>query len=302
MRRILNTLALVAAVAAFALLPASFVVSQTVVPAGAVTVTHTISAVDTDPALYIKWTGTTAEPTIAVEADGNLTFTLGGSAYTGFECPVSGALGGVIDVSDAACNTLGEVVDIINADINNGADMNGGFIAVIAGGLRSDASDDSFLADAADDDVQTVNGEIVYWDTSTLDDVNVTLTDLNRGGRTWWGDRAAEKIHLPANPFADSENVLLYASENITNAGTIGNFSAYCVVEKYAFTGGSETVYTMYFEAGAATTVTGFINEFINAGGLRCQGGKVLVRIEASGADTTAAVVHAYGYRLPLRK
>lgn len=111
------------------------------------------SGQDADPVLYIKYFGPggSATTTVAVEAGGELTFVVNGAAYTGFECPVSGALGGVIDVTHANCNTLGTVVDSVNATAASFA--TGYFRAVIAGGLRSDSSNNVFLADAADTEV-----------------------------------------------------------------------------------------------------------------------------------------------------
>ena len=262
------------------------------VPVGGIVV-----AADTSPALIIKYVGTTADPSIAVEAAGDLTFLVGDAAYDGFECPVSGDLGGVIDVSDGDCDTLGEVVDIINGDAN------GDFIAIIAAGLRSDSSNDSFLADADDTDVSTEAGEVVYWDSSTLDDSEIVLTSQWLTQAEYGLDAfknfgsAAENLTLPKNPWKGQDTVLLIASENITNAGTVGNFDALCVVENYSANGGSEDATVMYREAGAATTVTGTIDELTDAGGLRCRDGKVVVRIYAASADSSAVLVTGYGYR-----
>lgn len=261
-----------------------------VAPSNIVPVSNTMLAADTSPALYIKFVGSSAiaaTSTVAVEADGNLTFVYNGAAYTGFECPVSGALGGVIDVSDAACDTLGEVVDIINADTSPGA-----FRAVIAAGLRSDSSNDSFLADAADTEVTTPNGEIVYWDSSILDDHEVGLWDYSIGARAFLNG-----TQLPKNPFADRDTVLLYSSETITNAGNLTDYYVYAVRENYVVGGtGSETVRVMYLEASASSTNTGKIDEFLTAGGLRARGEKVFVRVYGDSADSTAIKVIATGF------
>src|SRR5512143_2064090 len=110
MRRFLKVLAVVAATVAFAVAPA-FLAGQganifglQVQPLSAEPLSAVTVAADADPLLYIKYVGTgdSAQVTVAATA---LTFTLNGAAYTGFECPVSGALGGIIDTSNAACNT-----------------------------------------------------------------------------------------------------------------------------------------------------------------------------------------------------
>lgn len=306
MRNFLKKVAVVAAVAALAALPA-LATSQASNLFGvqtqffeAVPLNAVVTAVDTSPAIVIGYNDTTADPSIAVEADGNLTFLVGDAAYTGFECPVSGALGGVIDVSDADCDTVGEVVDIINADQSDGA----GFYAYIAAGLRSDSSNDSFLADADDTDVSTPTGEVVYWDSSTLDDSEFVLTSqwLTQAQALYdilggYASINPENRKLIKNPYNGYDTVLLDAGENITNAGTIGNFDALCVVESYKVSGGSEVATVMYRETGAASTSLGSINEFLNAGGLRCRNGKVVVRIYAASADTSAVFMRGYGYR-----
>lgn len=273
-------------------------------PFRAVPVSQTSVAADTDPMLYVKFFGpggVTSTTTMAVEANGDLTFVVNGAAYAGFECPVSGALGGVIDVSDAACNTLGEVVDIINATAPTFS--TGYFRAVIAAGLRSDSSDTRGLADAADTDVNTPNGDVIFYDSSVDDDIAIGLWDSSKGIQNWIPGSVYPSARLPKNPWADSDSVLLYYSENITNAGTVGNIEVHCTTENYndgkALSSESDRV--AYIEAGAATTVTGKIDEFLNAGGLHCAGGKLWVRLLASGADTSAQTVIGTGYRAPLR-
>jgi hypothetical protein len=304
MRNFLKKLAVSAAVVSLALLPALGASQASNVLGVKWTVVNTeplsasITAADTDVALVIKYNGTTTDPSVAVEADGNLTFLVGDAAYTGFECPVSGALGGIIDVSNAACDTLGEVVDIINADQSD----NSGFLAVIGAGLRSYSSNDSFLADADDTDVSRPQGEVVLWDSSVLDDSGVVLVTQgltqNQYGLDVFGTAGnQETVRLPKNPFDGTDSVLLYADERITNAGTIGDFEIHCTVEKYLQSGGSEVDTIIYRETGAATTALGQANEFLNAGGLMCRDGKLWATILASGADSSAVAMAAYGYR-----
>ena len=272
------------------------VAGVTVTPAHIVPVSATMLAADTSPMFYIKFvgapgTGTTATTTVAVTTT-SLTFVYNGAAYTGFECPVSGALGGVIDTSNAACDTLGEVVDTINSDRGTTTSL-GKFRAVIGAGLRSDASNATMLADAADSEVTTPNGEIVYWDSSVNDDNEVGLWDYNLGARAFFNDNK-----LPAQgAFGNRDSVLLYAAETATNAGTIGDYIAYAVRERYPEgSNGSEDVRIMYQEVGGATTVLGKMDEFINAGGLRGHNEKVFVRYYASGADTSAISMLVSGY------
>lgn len=252
------------------------------------------TALDAGAIFAIKYVCTGAAPTVAVEADSNLTFQVGGAAYTGFECPVAGALGGVIDVSDAACNTAGEVIDVINSDVN------GCFKAVILNGLRSEdvSAATALLADVADNEVSSDVGEIVYREQAGDDDSYIPMwanNAMSKGIQPWLPVGATQ---VNPNPFWGTDTVLLYGHFNTTNAGAIGNIEVHCTVENYNSRGkSSETDTVLYIEAGAATGVTGKVDEFLNAGGLHCQGGKMWARELASGADTTANVLFATGYQ-----
>lgn len=257
-------------------------------------VAQIVTAVNTEPALYVKYFGpggNTSTTTLAVETDGNLTFSVNGAAYTGFECPVSGALGGVIDVSDTACDTAGEVVDIINATAKTFS--TGYFRAVIGAGTRSDVIDNAWKDVSASTNVDRPEGMTIFWESATLDDSQVGLWDANLGIKNWTNGGV-----LPKNGFSDRDSVLLYAHENITNAGTITNTEVHCTVESYnpGQSTGSEVDTVIYLEAAGATTATGKIDEFLNAGGLVCRGGKLWIRVLASGADTSAETLFVTGY------
>ena len=248
-----------------------------------------ITAVSTDVGIYVRYVGGAAgTATVDVAAGGDLTFTDTGAATATFECPVAAPLGGVIDVSNAACDTIGEVLDIINAPGT-------GWIAVAAGMLRSDSSNDTLVTHAASDAKVVIGVPLLKDTVVALDITNVVLPGSD-GGRelgigNWMASPQAKGI--VKNPFSDRATTLLYASENVTTGGAVGNFTVYCVHEDYE--AGAETVQTLYFEAGAATTVTGIINEFVNAGGLTCTGGKMLVRIPAT-VNLTVPTVLSSGY------
>lgn len=296
MRKFLKALAVTLMVASFAVLPA-IVTSQgfdlyglLVQPFRSTPVSDGIFAADSSVMMYIRYTGSgVPEVTLATST---LTFTVDAVAYDGFECPVVAPLGGAIDVTNAACNTVGEIIDIINADVH------GDFIAVAAAALRTDIATAAILPDGADVDVSTPNGEIVYWDSSTLDDETMVLVDRNYGGRTWWGNLPQHQIRLKNNPFANSESVLLDGWEQFTNAGNLTDSTVYCVVENYNTTGSSEEVFTIYYEAAAATTVLGTLAE-IREHGRRCEGGKILWRVAGDSADMSAWNFGMYGYRRP---
>jgi hypothetical protein len=256
-----------------------------------------VSAIDTtaatEPLFYIKYFGPGGTATTTVASTGTtLTFVVNGAAYTGFECPVSGALGGIIDTSNAACDTAGEVIDIINATAPTFA--TGYFRAVIGAGTRASTANATMVTDAADTEVTTPTGEVIFWLQATEDDNYIGLWDYTKGFLNWTNGQ-----RLPKNPNADTDTILLYASEKLTNAGTITDFEVHCTVENYldGQTTSSEVDRIIYLEPAGATTVIGKIDEFLNAGGLTCRGGKMWLRVLASGADTSAQQLIVTGYK-----
>lgn len=272
-------------------------------------VSHVRTAGDTSPAIVIKYfpgantTASTSATTVAVEADGNLTFVVNGSAYTGFECPVSGALGGVLDVSDAECNTAGEVVDMINSTPKSFA--TGYFRAALAAAVRTDdiSAATTLLADAADTEVTRPEGEIVYFDSDGLDDEEVIMWDESKGALNFIG-----RDGLAKNPHAGIVTFVQYYGEKFTNAGTLSVSACYAAKSNYGVGGGcnaagdcgtgSETVRTIYQEAAAATTVLGTsLAEFPN--GFYARDERVFCRVTMSAADTSVWEMVISGFQYP---
>jgi len=295
------------AVLALALGLSSTVSAQTpfgiVTPIKVTPISSNNQAADVVPALVIKYfapagvatpTGTTTVATAAT----SLTFTVNGAAYAGFELPVSGALGGVITMSDASADSLGEVVDAINSTPTTFA--TGYFRAVIAAGLRSDVTSTlAFVADAADTDVSTDVGEVIYWDSSILDDDNLLFAKFG-DARDLIGPR-----NVPARgAFGDTNIVVQYQRAVITNGGTVGDTTVYAVTENYVSGRGcnaagdcgqgSEVVRVIaVFPAATATEQTSSV---AFPQGLLASGEKVFQRVDSSGADTTVWSLQLSGY------
>jgi hypothetical protein len=252
-----------------------------------------ITAVSTDVGIYVKYVGTAAgAATVEVDAaTGDLTFISNGAAEDGFECPVSGALGGVIDVSNAACDTVGEVVDIINSGSNRT------WIAVPHAMLRADSSNNTLITLSATDAKGPLGLGLLKDSAVALNVTNVVLPKDKGGaaqGMNWY---TSSKNKLIQNPFEDRDTVLLYASHVMTTTDNAANLATvYCVVPNFVNYGNStEAANVIYQEASALTTATGKIDEFVNAGGLSCPGGKLLVR--TTGTTTlTAPNMLATGY------
>lgn len=99
---------------------------------------HSVLAVDKDYGIAIKYVGPQASGTVTVDAtDSDITFQHGvaGSEVVDGTIDSGGDDAGVIDHSDANANTMGEVVDIINASPN--------WKAMLIGCKRADVSVDA---------------------------------------------------------------------------------------------------------------------------------------------------------------
>lgn len=289
-------------------------------PFKATVVSDVVSAVDVTVAMYIRYVGTAAATsTVAVATNNSIAFVSGGAADTTINNTALGTLQcgatqGTLDLTDADCDTYGELVDHINASAN--------WVAVLAGVLRSETSNGNVNNVTASTNVKNPDGLAITVKTSAGLIVSglalpgggrlpagilggakgLPTTGLPGGIQNWIpvsfsGNPSTAGAGKPAGPFvpfADTDTSLLYASENVTSTGAVGNFIAYCVYESYKFNGGfgsTENAVQMYLETGAATTVTGKIDEFLNSGGLKCSGGKVLVRISATITLTAPLVV-----------
>jgi len=110
-------------------------------------------------AFIVRYVGATPSVDDTVTTASNtITFKQNGAADTTLECPIVGGLGGIIDTSNAACDTLGEVVDTINGSAD--------WEAVLLDGLRSDATGTTQLLAVAASDATGKAGLNVYFDTT----------------------------------------------------------------------------------------------------------------------------------------
>lgn len=256
------------------------------------------NAVDTDVALLIRYIGSAsdfAQVAVGGAAVDTLTFTQddtdGTTASTELECPVSGALGGVIDLTDAACDTLGEIVDIINAST--------GWRVIILDGLRSDVFDGTsggFLADAADQDCQSIEGDSILVDTSegaTPEWATVAITDL-RSMQDYVSNIGAAGVtrKLIPTPFMGKRAAILRVV-SLLNQSAAGTVEIYSVLVKNAEAGGSETVTTLHVLATADNTEDDF--NWYPYGIMGRKDEKLIIRFIDPGAYTAVTRIAAYG-------
>ena len=302
MRKLFAVLALLAIPALVAAQPAQgVIVPLKVKPVSSVI---NLATADNSEAIVIKYyptadagsSGITAA--VAVEADGNLTFTVGGAAYAGFECPFAGALGGVLDVSNAECNTVGEVVQIINSTPTNFA--TGYFRAAMVNALATDVvSTQAWLADAADTEVNRRDlGEVIYWDRSELDDDEIAFFDQSKGASAFLGPRDIVK-----NPFEDTQSLINFGRFYATNGGTVGDFILYAIKRNYVSGRGcnsgadcgqySETVRTVAV-LPAATNTEVLLSTYFGAGfsgGILLDGEQLFMRMDSDQTSSAGTLV-----------
>lgn len=220
--------------------PISFVGSGTPAVGGT-------GADDTQVAMLIKfigWTGTTRDSgLVEIAADGNVILTSGAqgaeAADTTLECPVSGALGGIIDVSDAACNTFAEVVDVINASAD--------WVAVLVNARRADTSVDIGL-DIGPLDATKPEGFQMQVDTSVAIQTSVSLFpgDMETNMARW----LTPQNTLMRNPFAGTWTAL-YNAHGYSTWNTTSNTQIVSIISDNLRA--TETVKVLYATPGGAT-------------------------------------------------
>jgi hypothetical protein len=252
---------------------------------------NTVSTtVDTAPALLIYYIGedTTAAVTVQI-ADDTWTLLQGGAADTTIECPLSGAYGGLLDVTNAACDTVEELMDVVNT--TSGSEWR--IVPITA--FADDDTDNLVLAKAATE--ARGDGTVVVWDDSARLDHRVTFIpgemDDNDVKPEFFDPARNGQLR---NPFNDATQVLKYAHYNITSGGTMTDLTVTCLKTKYVNNDVTFDEDVIYLEADPTTGVTGLINEFNYAGGgLQCEGGQIIIHLPTD-TNLTAPQVVASGY------
>lgn len=264
--------------------------------------TAQVTAVSTHSPIIVRYVGpSSAGGTVTVAAGGDITFSVGAVGASAvddsLECPVSGALGGIFDLSTpaAACDTLGEIVDLINKSPN--------WRAVLRDGMRGDPTDNVF-ATLSETAANTPNGLALLGDSGVTFDVAAEITPERTIARSLDGPYA----YIQQNPSVSSRVALFkiaatstYGSGTSTievfscktlypsswGAVTAGSVSGYA-----AKNNGSETCTTLDSVAGAATTVEKVLTYDYALESKK--GERLIVRLNNSAA-MTAATLYAYG-------
>lgn len=257
-----------------------------------------ISAVSTEVPIILKYlpTSTDKSGTVAVAAGGDITFKRGASgsevADDSLECPVSGALGGVIDVSDTACDTMGEVCDIINGSSY--------WRCVLMDSLRTDSSDDRLITLSETANPTRAEGVGLLADSTVALTVTRAITPC-RDFTCGYISQARNSTYgtLVANPWAGSQSVLWKSTETITTGGT-ATFNIYSVLVNNA-TLGSETATLLWTAAGGASTAEAS-SDWTTSGLFSKRDQKMVVRVTATSTLTVAKFANnaiTWPYALP---
>ncbi len=208
---------------------------------------------DESPAMICKYVGTSGKGYLTVAANGDVTFESvdSSTADTTIECPVSGAAGGIFDVSDTACDTFGEFVDLVNTSSSN-------FRCFLHGALRTDSTNDTLLA-ASDQDATSPGGYAPKFDTDVFLKQRFVVTPLINAPYYLLG-----RYMVNTNPSSSTINRNPWEGvrariDTVYTLSTYGSgtsaLKVYAVDVKNGLTGPSETVSTLWSEAAGATTV-----------------------------------------------
>lgn len=279
---------------ALAFLPAPEAAAQRMFP-NSDPATAALTADDADVAFRLKFVGSQPFSSVTVTA-GDVLLKYGTASADTADVTITrcGATDGTLDVDDAECNTLGELVDSINTSAN--------WVAVIEDGLRSDLVSGAALLAFAAKNASLSQGATITWDTSVSFDATQCL-NCPRTMEGYMNNPNSLTSGLRPNPFAGRQSAFVignFTSTYASGTSTIQIFS----VKPYnheTLGSGSETVDTLYAVAGGATTAAKEIN-LHPYGLLSKKDSKLLVRINNSAA-ASAVAIYAYGeswsYRTP---
>jgi hypothetical protein len=248
-------------------------------------------------AMLIKYVGTTAGSAttdVAVAAGGDMSFRVAGVASTTVNTAaggaVCGAVVGTLDLSTPAgtCDTLGEVVDVINSSSD--------WRAVLVSGLRSDSSDNT-LTTFAVSAAQRAEGIPVYFDSGVS--LTTSIAMIPESCKTDIRCFMTPSGQLLSNPHAAQTTELRWLAGFSTYA-TTGTFQIFSVKVLNKAGVSSEVVTTMWSEAAGASGTNKALTQFQYFGLLAKPGEKMICRILNTGASS-AYFMQAYGVQKPIQ-
>ena len=238
-------------------------------------------------AAIIKYIGTGSAATIEVDAaTGDIEFEIADVSDVLNVDPSAVCAGGVansLDVSDAQCDTFGEVADLVNASTH--------WRMVLVSALRSDSTNNT-LQTLAESQATRTDGLALYLDSVVADWAGNALVPAGclTNFRCW----ATPNNQLLENPFGGTRTVVQFF-EGLSTFDTSSAFRIYSVKSSNKASG-TETATTVYTGPTGASTVNAIAVALTAAPIAGRPHEKVIVRIESTAATSTFTV-HAYGTR-----
>lgn len=250
-----------------------------------------ITADDTSIAAVIRYIGTGQSGKVVVAA-GTITLTSGVAAAevadTTIECPLSAPFAGVLDLTNAACDTVGELADVVNSTAGSK------WRIVPVASLRTDVVNARLLANAGATGNGNAPGLKLFWDTSTaFDSTLVAGVGASLDAGQLYSDVFDNGGQAKANPYFGQQLQLLGAQATSTFGSGTSNLQVYSV--KTVFSPSSnkytEVVTKVYEVAGGATTVQKDFSFNSGTGLFSFKDEKVLVRLRNSAAQSVVTLL-----------
>jgi hypothetical protein len=235
--------------------------------------------------MLIKYIGTGSAATVEIDAGtGDIELEVADVADnlnvdTSSVC--AGGTAGSLDVSDAQCDTFGEVVDLINASTH--------WRAVLVSALRSDSTNNTMTV-LAESQATRTDGLTLFIDSAVSDWAGNALVPT--GCLTNIRCYMTPQGKLLENPFG-GKKVSLRFFQGLSTFDTSSLFKVYSVkVSNKA--AGAETVTTLFSASTGASTVNAVAQALVNAAIPGRPHEKMIVRIESTAA-TSAFSIQALG-------
>lgn len=236
-------------------------------------------------AAIIKYIGTGSAATVAIDAaTGDIELkvaTVDDSANvdTGGVC--AGGVAASLDVSDAQCDTFGEVADLVNASTH--------WRMVLVGALRTDTTTNTIttfsIAQAT-----VKKGLSLYFDSAVSNSTSIAMIPENCKTDINCFMTPANK--LLENPFASQQTEVRWI-EGFATWNTTGNFAVYSVKPSQKASG-SESVLALLVQPATTSATNQALTQLTYQGLLGRPHEKVIVRFY--GTSTMSAFnLHAYG-------
>jgi len=244
-----------------------------------------IVADDTSPAVLIRYIGPGQNGKVAVAA-GTITLTSGVAAAevadTTIECPLAAPFAGVLDLTNAACDTVGELADVVNSTAGSK------WRIVPIASLRVDVVNARLLANAG----ASANspGLKIFWDTSTAFDTSLVA---GAGKDGLYTDFFTPEGRAKPTPYFGQQVQVLGAQATSTFASGTSNLQVFSVKLEFNTLSNkyTEVVTKLYEVAGGATTAQKDFTFNSGTGLFSYRDEKVIVRLDNSAAQSVVTLL-----------